>query len=468
MHDFLSDIDKIQDDIEKDLAGVSAIPEVLDEASTPTPNFLLIEPPIEDIFDAPTPFEPPVQSFYRETIKEEPRKLQRSWLGKAVAIILIFTIGTGAFGFGLGAGWGFLRGRGDTGTAVVGNPPEPVALTTASYVFEMMHTEEVGSIADILELLVPSVVAITTHREEDRRHDFRPPLPPVSVGSGIIFAENEEKIFIATSFYVVAGGGQFGISITGSPPILAQPFGRDNYIEMAVLSIYKTQLIDAGIDSVVIASFGDSGEMRIGDAVFAIGNAMDDGISVTGGVISAPQRDITLPGRQHSVMILQTDAAINYGSSGGPLINTRGEIIGININHATASIFGPSPVEGMSYSIASVAAAPILFEIITAPPTPGIGVLPREVTEEMAMRLGIPALGVYVFEAVEGRGAHLAGMLPGDIITGLNGLPIFDIDQLLDAIRANEVGDIVEINVIRNGTVALVFHVELSALVIIF
>jgi len=470
----LTEIDKIQDEIERDLAAsaTSTAEQALEQGGDSaiySPNFLLIDPPVMPALPS-DPIPDNTEGFYREMIKEAPRRARGSWLRRVAAILLVCTIGTGTLGFGMGAGWSYFQGRSGNGVnnMAPGSIPEPMSLTTHSYVFETVTTEEVGSIADMVELLVPAVVSVTTRRTEERRRDFRPNLPPVSAGSGIIFAECEERIFIATSIYVTLGGSRFDISIAGSRPISATPVGRDLHVETAVLSIYKTQLIDAGIDSVVIASFGDSGEMRVGDAVFAIGNAMDDGISVTSGVISATQRYIEFPNRQQPSMILQTDAAINYGNSGGPLINTRGEIIGININQATALIFGYSNVEGMGYSIASSAVVPVLEEIITAPPTPGIGITGDDVSEEVAMRLGIPMLGVYVTSVVEGRGAERAGILEGDVITGINGYPVFDMPQLQGIIRAGEIGDVVEINIIRSSAMALTLRVELGALAVMF
>ncbi|MCL2840694.1 MAG: S1C family serine protease [Defluviitaleaceae bacterium] len=453
IHDFLklSDIDSIQEAIEQDLVG-----------KKPS-NFLQVDQPIDvkNIF-----LSADTENFYEELANKVPHQSSTTWIGKVVAILLICTIGTGTLGFGLGAGWSFFQGHSSIMDDVVVNTSESATLTTTSYVFETVATEDIGSIADIVELLVPSVVGITTHRSEARRADFNTPPPAMSIGSGVIFAECELRIFIATGIYVVFGGTSFDISVGGSPPISAQPVGQDISVEVAVLSVYKSQLVEAGIDSVVIATFGDSEEMRVGDAVFAIGNAMDDGISVTSGVISAAQREFVL--REYPISILQTDAALNYGSSGGPLINTRGEVIGINMNNATASIFGSSPVEGMGYSLASSIVAPILEDIISAPPLPGIGIVGGTITEETALHLGVPALGVYVNAVAEGGGAYMAGILSGDVITGFNGLPVFDMRQLQEAIRSGNIGDIAVVNVIRNGSTLLTFEVELRALVVMF
>ena len=362
------------------------------------------------------------------------------WARTAIIVFLICTIGTGTLGFGLGAGFG--RVRSVNGTAGY----HARSFETVSYVFETVSEYTVvGSLADMVELVVPSIVAITTERDE-------PPgnLPTVSHGSGVIFAEDAQRIFIATSWSVVRNGSRWLVSINGNPQVEAFPFGSDRDTDLAVAAIYKRDLIWAGIDSVVIASFGDSSDMRIGDVVLAIGNAMGDGISVTRGIISATEDEFVLPGRtgEPPIMVLQTDAAINMGSSGGALINSRGEVIGININHAS-TIFGSSPVEGMGYSISSNFASPIVNEMVHAR-RPALGIIVSDVPQELAQERGIPRLGAYVFAVSPNRAAYIAGIAAGDIITSLDGTPIFSRDELVYHIRTFQVGDTVVVNVLRD------------------
>ena len=403
--------------------------------------------------------------FHGETMKPVQKK---SWGRVAAVLLLICTIGTGMLGFGMGSGWALVRSNSESGAnaAVERQGTSGLPFIGTSYVFESI-TPEIATISDMVELLAPSVAAITTHRTEASRLAFR----PTSMGSGIIYASTADRIFIATSLYVVRAGCRWDVSIAGSPPVAAWPVDMNNDHDLAVLYIYKEVLVAAGIDTIAFATFGDSDEMRIGDTVLAIGNAMGEGTSVTRGIISAEQRQIYLPPYRpnHSpTTILQTDAAINYGNSGGPLLNTRGEIVGINMNQATDIIIGSSLAEGMGYSITSNVAAPILESIAANYRRPAIGITGISLANDelnRAERWGIPALGVLVDSAQVGRPAYLAGIRHEDVITGFDGQPIFDMDQLQAAIRAREIGDIVEVRLLRGGTIALTVELELAKLV---
>ena len=465
----LSDIGRIQDEIDRDLAeplvpadmpdceDSSAIADFPDtdeqdslmsgDESFPTPDNMLSDSKKLSTFDN--------GFFYRETIKEAPPK--KSLLKVAVLVLTICTLGTGSLGFGVGAGWGFVRERANI-TAGPERYGSGQTLTSATYIFETPeNVVGVGTVTDIVELIVPSVVGITVVRED----------APDSIGSGIIYYQNERYIFISTNLYVVVYGSSFWVGIAGRPPVEAFPVAYNPALDLAVLSIEKTDLIAAGIDSFAIASFGSSAAMRFGDPVFALGNAMGEGISMSSGIISAPQRYISFPRLRYPLLTLRTDAAINEGSSGGPLINTRGEIIGININRATALTFGQSLVEGMGYSIAADAVFPILMAIAEAGPTPGIGISGRTMNEYHAQRLSVLPLGVLVEIVAESRNAYNAGMQVDDVITTVNDIPIFYMEQLQRVIRAMNIGDIAEFRVIRNSN-PIVLEVEIGLLQVRF
>jgi len=462
----LSEIDKIQEAIEKDLANEGQTTATPQDDAAFAKFFLVPEEKKHgdewaDIYDdlADASGEPPAS--YRVIAKPAPEK---SWFGVAVALMFACTLGMGILGFGIGAGLSFFGGA---------EPPLPAEVvapgaefTATSYVFEMER--EVASLSDMIELIAPSVVGITTHRAHHDRPHMQLFDPIASYGSGIIFAYTHDRIFIATNLYVVRPGYRWDVSIDGSAPIEARPVGTNDDYDLAVAYILNADLMAAGIGEVTFASFGDSDEMRIGDVVLAIGNAMGEGTAVTQGILSAAERPLYLPGREYPIPLLQTDAAINYGNSGGPLLNTRGEIIGINMNRATRLMTDPSLAEGMGYSISANVAAPILLEIAANYRMPAIGISGRSLAEDLENRAelwGIPALGVIILEVHEGRAAYNADLREGDIITAFDGQPVFDMPQLQAAIRAKEIGDIVEIRILRGGSVAHTVEVELAKMI---
>ena len=518
-----ADIEKIQAEIEKDLEKSPAMPEPIQvpiPAAEPVlfepapyesapPDFVRAEAPDElNVPDMPESnelleqliapdfepnfepdFEPnseqnpfadseadisPTGGFYQEIHKPAPfmtaipekrhPRLFKSWRS-AIALLLVCTLGTGSLGFGLSAAWVFLGPRGNGAEYVYqSGGVNSITLTSRSYIFESVPSGQgAKSLPDIVERLEPSVVGITTYRADHATGTVR----AAGMGSGIIFAESDDRIFIVTNRYIIRGAARVYVSISGSEPLRARSVGSYIDMDLNIMSVYKADLVRAGIDSFVIAAFGNSGQMRVGDTVLAIGNAMGEGNSVTRGVVSATDMSISLRSSNESLnlTVLQTDAAINYGSSGGPLINTKGEVIGININRASDIIFGMTQVEGMAYSIPADIAAPILYELVNRPHA-AIGIEGQTINEEIAAYFGIPALGVRVRGVAENRPAYRAGILPNDVITGFNGQPIFDMAQLQQIIRASEIGSIAEVRVLRNGTDIINFNVQLDALLL--
>jgi S1-C subfamily serine protease len=399
-----------------------------------------------------------------EIFAPEPSGLPRSVV--YALLFLAFMLGMGVLGFGIGAGWSYFQRNSEEAQADFESVfPQDMHSSTQVIMPQSPPTPvPVSSLADIVELLEPAVVAVTTLRYDD------PWLPDNSLGSGIIFAESAERVYIATSFYVVRGGLDWFVRIGEFPPLPAHPVGRDPNRDLAVVGVYKEAITAAGISEITIATFGDSTAMRVGDVVLAIGNAMGEGNSTTRGVISAPVIYTALPGRGRELPVFQTDAAINYGMGGGPLVNARGEVIGINVTQTLLARAGMGVplAEGMSYSICAVVAYPLLMRMINPVPAPSLGIMGQTVSEAHASMLGIPPLGVLVSRVIQGGGAYRGGLMATDIITGFAGQPVFTMEQLQGIISALEVGDTADVNILREGRTAHTLTITLAEMVINF
>ncbi|MDR0958156.1 MAG: PDZ domain-containing protein, partial [Clostridiales bacterium] len=241
-------------------------------------------------------------------------------------------------------------------------------------------------------------------------------------------------------------------------PFEAKLIGKSAEDDISVISISIKDVADAGIDNVTLAVFGDSDETRIGDVVLAIGNALGEGNTVTNGIISAKNKQvITEDVTYHAI---QTNAQINSGNSGGPLVNLNGEVIGINSAKYSADSYTAVSIEGMGYAIPSNQVKEIIEQLM-GPKKPLLGIVGGDIGAEMARQYGLPQAGVFINEIKPNTPAEEAGFQYGDVITSFNGTTIFKFDDLKATLAECELGDTVEIKFIRNGTEFKTISVEL-------
>jgi len=328
---------------------------------------------------------------------------------------------------------------------------------------------------ELVQMVEPSVVLISANIPASSRNAFFNFSGPTLAGSGIIMYETSTRYYIATNAHVIAGAEVVRVSIAGSPKIPAMPVGRDDDADLAIIAVNRADALQQGVSSVRIARFGDSSLMQVGEAVVAIGNSMGEGNTVTNGIISAIDREIFVADR-HLPEVLQTNAAINQGNSGGPLINLYGEVIGIN----TAK-FSERLAEGMGYAIPSNVAMPILERImqqgdIASGQRPMIGIGFGELTEGIAESLRqtyiimgadeddliIPDQGLLITRVFANSPAYRAGLEHHDIITAVNGTQMTAENQIIDIFSGLQVGDTVTLDIIREGVEALTVEVVLG------
>lgn len=283
-----------------------------------------------------------------------------------------------------------------------------------------------------------------------------------SEGSGVIYTTADGKGYIVTNNHVISGAAKVKVILASGKTISAKVVGKDSTSDLAVLSIdskYVTQT----------ASFGDSSSLQSGQTVIAIGSpeGSEYASTVTQGIISSPSRTITYNSNQMTV--IQTDAAINSGNSGGALVNSDGQVIGINSMKLSSSSSGDS-VEGMGFAIPSNEVVTIVNQLVKkgkiTRPQLGIKVAAiAELNSYYKKQLGISTSlkkGLYVASVTSGSAAASAGIKKGDVITAADGKTVNDVATLHSILYSHNVGDKVKITVNRNGK-TMTFTVTLQA-----
>ena len=286
---------------------------------------------------------------------------------------------------------------------------------------------------EIYEKNIPSVVSITCQSRNGS-----------STGTGVILSN---KGYIVTNAHVVEDASSVSIQLTDDRIFQASLIGADEISDLAVLLIEADQLVPA--------EFGDSSILRVGDTVTAIGDPLGAEFrgSFTDGIISAINRDVAMNGR--TMTLIQTNAALNSGNSGGPLINCYGQVIGINTMKIGA--FADSAgVEGIGFAIPSATVKDIVDQLITqgyVSGRPTLGVLGESLPLFYQHYYRMPA-GLYITEVKAGSAAEKCGMEQGDILISVNDSRITDMESLQSAILAYEVGDTVTVTIFRDGQTA--------------
>lgn len=384
--------------------------------------------------------------------KKKQKKQPGQKMGTAKKVLL--SIGLGLC-FGVFAGLGFYAVQLGTGQIAQTNgsdkvlqelPPDVVKTPQAGEEPATYHITYVqDDISDMVEDVMPAMVSIVNNSVITGRDWFGQTYqqPSVGSGSGIIVGETEEELLIATNYHVVENNTSLEVTFINNTKADAVVKGADADMDLAVIAVPISGLDEETRSAITVAKLGDSDSLKLGAPVVAIGNALGYGQSVTNGIVSALNREMTAEDGSTGIYI-QTNAAINHGNSGGALLNIRGEVIGIN----AARIDGSS-VEGMGYAIPISAASPILSELmerqtrtdkVEADEVGYIGITMQAVTDDIVSMLDIPK-GVFVREVAAGSPAEAAGILKGDIIVKLDGQRITvntDVKEILEYFRAGE------------------------------
>lgn len=345
-----------------------------------------------------------------------------------------------------------------------GEPQEETAAEEAekkeAVSYETLETTATGEegivaldVSGIVENTMPSIVSITNKSIQEVQSYLygRQEIETEGAGSGIIIAQNEDELLIATNQHVVENSSEMTVcfSVDAEDPddlvVPAVTKGTDRTYDLAVVAVKLEDIPSEVLSQLKIATLGSSENLKVGETAIAIGNALGIGQTVTSGIISALEREITTDAGTFTE--LQTDAAINFGCSGGALLNKRGEVIGINSAKATADY-----AESMGYAIPIDTAIPILTDLInreTRDVVDNHGVMSITVvpvSEEAMEMYNMPA-GAFVYEVTEGGAGEAAGLKKGDIITRFDGIAIDSSDTLVETLSYYEAGETVTVEI---------------------
>lgn len=357
-----------------------------------------------------------------EKPKRAKRVIQLTW-GKLTAIIACCLV----LSIGCGIGGAYLIARTNQSSVIYQDTSKIVST----------GSQDSSTIKSVVDQCANSVVEIQTESVTNGSNPFQQYVSS-GAGSGVILTQDG---YIVTNHHVIEDANSITVRTRSGDEYNASLVGSDEQSDLAVLKIDATGLTPAVL--------GDSTTLEVGDLAIAIGNPLGElGGSVTSGIISALDREMTIDGQ--TMTLLQTDAAVNPGNSGGGLFNANGDLIGI----VNAKSSGEN-VEGIGFAIPISTATDIIDELIangevTSRPTLGVSLY--NVEDEMtASQLGVDSTGVYIVQIVDGGAADNAGLRSGDRIVSVDGSEVSSASDVRAALNKHKIGESISITVERNG-----------------
>ena len=320
-------------------------------------------------------------------------------------------------------------------------------------------------VSDIVEETMPSIVSITTKSVEEVQSyygmfgqygAYSPEQREVQgSGSGIIIGKNDTELLIATNYHVVDGAETLSVGFCDSTACEAKVKGYDSEKDLAVVAVSLDDIDSDTMDAISIATIGNSDNLKVGEQVVAIGNALGYGQSVTTGIVSAKNRQLNSDDTvgdydsdsNTATNLIQTDAAINPGNSGGALLNMNGEVVGIN-----SAKLASTEVEGIGYAIAISDVTDTLESLMNEETRDKVdnhgvlGITAQSVDSAVSEAYGVPE-GVLVRDVTEGGAADEAGIEAKSIITKFAGKVVTTKEQLVDFLSYYEPGEDVELTI---------------------
>lgn len=386
---------------------------------------------------------PDDQNIWSEQPTEEPSKKKKGGNSKKWLSIV-----SGGLVFGIVACAAFQAGN-IIVDRVTGGEAKEVRQTSTTTQLNQTSSTVTSDVSGIVEQAMPSIVSITNMSIQEVQNFFgqTQEQESESLGSGIIIQQSDTELLIATNNHVVEGADTLTVTFVDEENVEANIKGTDPSKDLAIVAVPLESIKDSTMETIAIATLGDSNEVQVGEPAIAIGNALGYGQSVTTGIISATNRQIDMDGFDSE--LIQTDAAINPGNSGGALLNANGAVIGINTAKINSSV-----AEGMGYAIPISDASEVLTNLMNRETRERVsdeargylGITGQDVSSDIGEAYNMPT-GVYISEVTKGSGAEQAGLSRGSIITGMEGVTIDSMETLQDQLSYYAVGETVELTV---------------------
>lgn len=396
------------------------------------------------------------QEKTKKVREKKPMTTGKKWV-TVVAMALVFGLIAGGTMFGVNAAGNYLAGN-DSSSDQVGQTQTTSSDSNSS----SSDGSGQGTVAEVAKNAMPSVVTISTMSVEEMRSFFggTQQYEVEGAGTGVIVGENDTELLIATNNHVVEGATSLSVGFIDEESAAGEVKGTDVNNDLAVVSVKLSDIPEDTMNQIKIATVGDYDDLQLGDQVVAIGNALGYGQSVTSGYVSALDRDLTLTDQSgttiNSTGLIQTDAAINEGNSGGALLNMKGELIGINEAKSSSTSTGAA-VDNIGFAIPIDKAEESLQQLmnlktrekVDASQASYLGIRGEDVSAEASELYGIPT-GAVITEIVENGPADQAGVKKGDILTELDGRSISSMAQLQDVLQYYAAGETVDLVVQRS------------------
>lgn len=310
-------------------------------------------------------------------------------------------------------------------------------------------------VSDVVDKVMPSIVSITSktlinNGQYGFSYFYGQEQYATGAGSGIIINQNKNELLILTNYHVVEDAKELSVQFLDGKSVDATVKGYYKSRDIAVISIPIKNIDSSTLKEIKIATMGDSSKLRVGEGVIAIGNALGYGQSVTTGVVSALNREVRIDNITNNM--IQTDAAINGGNSGGALLNSKGEVIGINsAKYSSNGSSQSASIEGMGFAIPITDVKDIIENLmngktLTEKERGYLGVSGYQITSEYSEHYNIP-VGFYIDSITKNGGADKAGLEIGNIIVKIEDKEVTKYEVISDILSTKKAKDKVKIRV---------------------